>query len=90
MDTAGASGEVPAGPRASDEDRERFAARLHEHFEEGRLSLEDLESRLAKVWSARTLVELYALTADLPHPGPRPIAEQRPPRRRRRWWWPFG
>ena len=76
--------------RASDADRDRFALQLHEHFAEGRLTPEELDSRLDRVYSARTLVELYEVTADLPHPGPRPVVgwTSRPGRRRR--WWPFA
>jgi hypothetical protein len=75
--------------RASDADRDRFAMQLHEHFAEGRLTPEELDSRLDKVYAARTLVELYQITADLPHPGPRPVVGWTSSRRRRRWW-PFG
>src|SRR5271157_3494013 len=81
------------GPRASDADRERFAAELHEHFAEGRLSIEELKRRLDLVFAAATLVDLYELTSDLPHPGPRLSRrfESSPrPRRRKRSWWPFG
>ena len=61
----------PDGPRASDADRERFATELHEHFAEGRLSLEELQRRIDLVFSAETLVDLYELTSDLPHLGPK-------------------
>jgi hypothetical protein len=89
---AGAQGSRPGGPRASDADRDRFAAQLHEHFAEGRLSLEELQRRLDLVFAAETLVDLYELTSDLPHPGPRLSRRQEPKRRsgiRRRGWWPF-
>ncbi len=68
---ASAQGGRPGGPRASDADRDRFASELHEHFAEGRLSLEELQRRLDLVFSAETLVDLYELTSDLPHPGPK-------------------
>ena len=92
---ASAEGGRPAGPRASDADRERFAAELHEHFAEGRLSLEELQRRLDLVFAAETLIDLYELTSDLPHPGPqlphgRGSRSGRRPVTRKRGWWPFG
>jgi hypothetical protein len=90
---SGAEGDRPAGPRASDADRERFAAELHEHFAEGRLSLEELQRRLDLVFAAQTLIDLYELTSDLPHPGPKlPRGSEAGRRRvtRKRGWWPFG
>ena len=90
---AGAGDGRPAGPRASDADRERFAGELHEHFAEGRLSLEELQRRLDLVFAAQTLIDLYELTSDLPHPGPQlPRSSGVESRRqnRRRPWWPFG
>ena len=88
---AGAGGEGPPGPRASDADRERFASELHEHFAEGRLSLEELQRRLDLVFAAATLVDLYELTSDLPHLGPR-LARRSGgrTRARKRGWWPFS
>ena len=35
----------------------------------GRLTLEELQRRLDLVSAAETLVDLYELTSDLPHPG---------------------
>jgi len=88
-----AVGGRPSGPRASDADRERFAEQLHEHFAEGRLSLEELQRRLDLVFAAQTLIDLYELTSDLPHPGPqlsRRSGSGRVRATRRRGWWPFG
>lgn len=92
---SGAGDGRPAGPRASDADRDRFAAELHEHFAEGRLSLEELQRRLDLVFAAQTLIDLYELTSDLPHPGPQlshgpgsGSKRRSAPRKRRRW--PFG
>jgi hypothetical protein len=79
----GEAGDAEQGPRASDADRSRFAERLQEQFVNGRLTQEELEERLDRVYRARTLVELYAVTSDLPHPGPRPVVGWR--RGRRRW-----
>jgi len=67
----GAVGATPppsGGPRASDADRTRFAHMLERHFVEGRLSEEEFSERMDRVLRARTLVELYALSADLPNP----------------------
>ena len=44
--------------RASDADRARVAGLLQRHFADGRLSVEELEERLAEVYSARTLGQL--------------------------------
>jgi hypothetical protein len=74
------------GPRASDADRDRFAAQLHEHYAAGRLDHDELEERLDRVYRARTLVELYGVTSDLPHPGPRPVAGWPSQGARRPWW----
>ena len=61
--------------RASDEDRERVATVLREHYGAGRLSDEELAERGEAVYRARTMSDLEALTADLPSPrahgGPR-------------------
>ena len=86
----GAGGGRPAGPRASDADRERFAGELHEHFAQGRLSLEELQRRLDLVFAAQTLIDLYELTSDLPHPGPELSRRSGGRiRGRKRGWWPF-
>jgi class 3 adenylate cyclase len=52
--------------RASDEDRERVAELLREHYGAGRLSDDDLSERLEAAYAARTDAELAELTADLP------------------------
>ena len=72
-----------------------FASQLHEHFAEGRISLEELQRRLDLVFAAQTLIDLYELTSDLPHPGP-PLPpglgsrSRRRPMTGKRGWWPFG
>jgi len=77
--------EPPAGPRASDAERERFTDILERHFAEGRLSPEEFSERVERALRARSLGELYALVADLPQlpaverPGPHVAG-------RRRWW----
>jgi Domain of unknown function (DUF1707) len=80
---AGAGG-VEGGPKASDADRDRLALRLQEQYGRGRLTEDELDKRLAQVYAARTLVELYSITSDLQHPGPRPVVGWRPGRKR--WW----
>lgn len=58
----------PADPelRASDEERDRTAAQLREHFGTGRLSEDEFEQRSDAAYSARTVGELTALLRDLP------------------------
>jgi hypothetical protein len=62
------AGPMPGDPRlrASDADRDRTAALLREHHAVGRLTGEEFEERLGKVFAARTLGELDDLLADLP------------------------
>lgn len=57
-----------AGLRASDADRERTASILTQQGAAGRLDPDECAHRLAAAFAARTLPELYALTADLPYP----------------------
>jgi hypothetical protein len=59
---------MPGDPRlrASDADRERTAQLLREHHAVGRLTAEEFEGRLEKVFQARTIGELDVLLADLP------------------------
>ena len=52
--------------RASDEQRDRAAAEIREHFAAGRLSDEELDDRVQAAYAARTQGELNALLADLP------------------------
>jgi hypothetical protein len=65
---AGPPEQGPGGPRASDADRNRFAVMLERHFAEGRLTEEEFSERMDRALAARTLGELYALSADLPDP----------------------
>ncbi len=60
---------MPSDPkiRASDQDRDRTAALLREHHAAGRLNLEEFNERLDQVYAAKTMGELDALMADLPH-----------------------
>jgi hypothetical protein len=52
--------------RVSDEDRERVAAEIREHFAQGRLDSDELSDRLGRAYGARTAGELDSLRADLP------------------------
>ena len=76
MDTA--SGGYPAGDlRASDADRDRVLAELSEHFQAGRLTVEELDERSGRALQARTGSDLAVLLADLP-PGPSRAAASPP------------
>jgi Domain of unknown function (DUF1707) len=59
---------MPGDPRlrASDADRERTAQLLREHHAVGRLTAEEFDGRLDKVFAAKTLGDLDELLADLP------------------------
>lgn len=52
--------------RVSDEEHERAAQDIREHFAAGRLTDEELSERVQAAYSARTEQELRALMADLP------------------------
>ena len=65
--------------RAADADRERVLAELQRHTSAGRLSMDEFSERAAAVYGSRTMGELAALTADLPH-DPNPPAATRTPR----------
>ena len=52
--------------RASDEQRDRAAQEIREHYAAGRLTDDELSDRVQAAYSARTEGELKALTADLP------------------------
>ena len=67
--------------RASDAEREHHAELLREHAAQGRLTVDELEERLDRVYAARTRGELEPVIADLPA-AERPHA-RRPPRRPR-------
>jgi hypothetical protein len=67
------------GIRASDEDRGRTAAALGEHYAAGRLTLEEFQERLDKVYAATTLGELGRLMTDLPGADLGRVPERRAP-----------
>ena len=54
--------------RASDAEREHHAELLREHAAQGRLTVDELDERLDRVYAARTLGELAPVVADLPAP----------------------
>jgi hypothetical protein len=64
---------APRDLRASDADRERVIALLTEAASDGRLTLGEHSERAERAYSARTLGELAALTADLASPSAQPI-----------------
>jgi DUF1707 SHOCT-like domain len=65
MDTRPAS--YPAGGlRVSDADRDRAVSELSEHFQSGRITLDEFEDRSGRALSAKTARELRDLFADLP------------------------
>jgi len=56
--------------RASDAEREATVVRLREAAGEGRLTVEELATRIDAAYAATTLAELEPLTADLPAVAP--------------------
>jgi hypothetical protein len=59
--------------RVSDADRDAVAAQLREHYAHGRLTMDELNDRLDRVFASRTNLELAAVTADLPYASPRGV-----------------
>lgn len=61
----------PSGTlRVSDADRDRAISELSEHFQAGRLTVEELEDRTGQALAARTARELADLFTDLPRQKP--------------------
>lgn len=52
--------------RASDGDRDKVAAVLREHYAQGRLTVEEFDERLERLYTSKTYGELARLTTDLP------------------------
>jgi hypothetical protein len=75
--------------RASDEQRERAAQELREHFAAGRLSQDEFDERVQQAYGARTEDQLRTLLTDLPRLPASPqqlkaeLAERRAQLRRR-------
>lgn len=55
--------------RVSDGDREQAAEVLRRAAGDGRLTLDELDERLAAAYAAKTYADLEAVTSDLPGPG---------------------
>jgi hypothetical protein len=61
----------PSGAlRVSDADRDRAISELSEHFQAGRLTVEELDDRTGRALAARTAQELADLFTDLPRQKP--------------------
>jgi Domain of unknown function (DUF1707) len=56
--------------RISDADRDQVAARLREHFAEGRITSDELDERISAVFAAKTYGDLRHVLADLPDSAP--------------------
>ena len=68
--------------RVSDEDREKAATEIREHYAAGRLDADELGERLDRAYAARTAADLAAVRADLPalppaQPGRTELQERR-------------
>jgi len=72
----------PPQMKASDADRDEVVTALSEHFQAGRLTMEELEDRTGRALSARSLGELDGLTTDLPPRRPAKSAPEARPQRR--------
>ena len=57
---------VPGDLRVSDADRDRALAALSEHYQAGRLTLEEFEERSEQTLKSKTARELTGLFTDLP------------------------
>jgi hypothetical protein len=73
---------MAAGPqmRASDDDRDKVASVLREHYAQGRLTVEEFDERLEQLYASRTYGELATLTSDLPGVDLRAMGEVAPHR----------
>ena len=67
------SDEVRPELRASDVDRELTAKQLRRHATAGRLTLIELDQRLAWAYDAKTIGDLQKLTSDLPELSKDPL-----------------
>jgi hypothetical protein len=59
--------------RASDDERDRVEAQLQHHYSVGRLTLPELEERVAVAYGARTREQLDVLLRDLPGEADTPV-----------------
>ncbi|WP_078883663.1 DUF1707 domain-containing protein [Streptomyces sp. CNQ431] len=60
--------------RASDAERDRIEVQLKHHYTVGRLTLSELEERVAAAYEARTREQLDALLKDLPGEAESPVS----------------
>lgn len=60
--------------RASDAERDRIEVQLKQHYTVGRLTLSELEERVAAAYEARTREQLDALMKDLPGEAESPVS----------------
>ena len=67
--------EPPANVRCSDAERERTVAVLRNEAVLGRLSTDELSTRLDKAFAAKTVGDLRTLVADLPEGNINPLNE---------------
>ncbi|HXT89803.1 MAG TPA: DUF1707 domain-containing protein [Trebonia sp.] len=73
VDTPGRN--FPQGAiRVSDAERDAAVAELSQHYQQGRLTVEEFDERSGQAFAAKTGDQLHALFADLP-----PSATSRPP-----------
>lgn len=76
--------------RISDADRDRAAARLADHYAEGRITTDEHAERLDAIWTARTGADLRPIFEDLPLPvAPPPVRQHHRPGRTRGRGVPF-
>lgn len=69
----------PSAMRISDADRHKVAEFLREAAGEGRIDLEELDTRLEATYAAKTYGDLVPITLDLPgHQSSTPAVPQRP------------
>lgn len=63
--------------RLSDAEREQAVEAVTQHYAEGRLTLEELERRVERIWRARTRYDAGRSFSDLPTRGPRGMLAER-------------
>jgi hypothetical protein len=71
--------------RVSDADRDRVTGELRDHFAAGRITPSELDERLSATLNAKTFGDLRRIMADLPGPGPAPLAAAPPLRATPAW-----
>jgi hypothetical protein len=64
--------------RAADSDRAAVATALGEHMAAGRLTVDEYDERLTRVYAAKTYGELAEITVDLPDLARRPATRPAP------------